>query len=328
DELRGRSFDVTTAALAPSASSEPLPFVVLGPGRTHPRTLLALVGAARSHDVIVAHGGPSLQPAATVAAVTRRPFIYRNIGDPEYWSTVPFSAVRIGAPLRRAEQVVALSPGIADWLIANFDVPASRVTVIPNAVDVTSFPPRTPAARQSMRASLGLDDDTFVLGYLGALSAEKRPLLAVEATAARPGAHLVLAGDGPQQEEVEEAAARLAPGRVHLLGTVRRPAEVLAGLDALLLPSRTEGMPASLIEAALVGVPVVATAVGTVPDLLDELGCGTAVPVDSTESFVATVRTFDPTTYDMDAARTAAMRYDVHTVVDQWGDILRAAPHD
>ena len=69
DELRSRSFDVTTAALGPSSSSEPLPFVVLGPGRTHPRTWMALVGAARAHDVIVAHGGPSLQPAAAVAAV-------------------------------------------------------------------------------------------------------------------------------------------------------------------------------------------------------------------------------------------------------------------
>ncbi len=324
--LDERGVDVRTVAVADAGGT--LPFDVLGHGRGDPRTLRALRRAARERDVVVVHGSLGLWPSALVGALDRTPFIYRNIGDPKYWSTVPFGSVRIGVPLRRAEQVVALSPEIAQWLTTNFKVPAQRVTVIPNAVEVANFPPRDATARHEVRASLGLDDDTFVLGYLGALSSEKRPRLAVEAAAARDGAHLLLAGDGPLRDELQEAADSLAPGRVHLLGTVEQPAAVLSAVDALLLPSRTEGMPASLLEAALVGVPVVATDVGTVPDLLEELGCGQAVPVNETAAFVRAVQTFDPSQFDMAAARTAAERYDIGNVVDEWVRVLRDEPVD
>jgi glycosyltransferase involved in cell wall biosynthesis len=222
--------------------------------------------------------------------------------------------------------VIALSPDIARWIIEHFDVPADRVSVIPNAVDVAAFPPRDAAARQALRSSLGLDDNTFVLGYLGALSTEKRPMLAVEAVAALPDAHLLLAGDGPLRAELEEAAAALAPGRIHLLGAVRRPAEMLSAIDALLLPSQTEGMPASLIEAALVGAPVVATAVGAVPELVAELGCGTVVPADDPSAFVQAVRDFRPADYDMATARDTAAQYDIAAVVDRWVEVIGNAP--
>ena len=322
--LEERDVDVRTVAVADSGGT--LPFQVLGNGRGDPRTLLALRKATAESDVVVVHGSLGLWPATVLGALNGTPFIYRNIGDPKYWSTVPMSELRIGAPLRRAEQVVALSPEIAAWIVEHFRLPADRVTVIPNAVDVSKFPPRDPEVRQAFRGSVGLDDDAFVLGYLGALSTEKRPMLALEAVAARTDAHLVVAGDGPLRAELEEAAAALAPGRIHLLGGVRRPAEMLSAVDVLLLPSQTEGMPASLIEAALVGAPVIATAVGTVPELIDEFGCGVVVPVDEPAAFVRAVQDFDPSVYDMAAARTAAERYDIDAVVDRWVDVLRNAP--
>ena len=318
--------DVNVRTVAVSDAGGTLPFQILGNGRGDPRTLLALRRATRDSDVVVVHGSLGLWPATVLGALNGTPFVYRNIGDPEYWSTVPFSELRIGAPLRRAEQVVALSPDIAAWIVDHFRVPADRVTFIPNAVDAAAFPPRDLDARRTLRASLGLDDDTFVLGYLGAPSTEKRPMLAVEAVAARPDAHLLLAGDGPLRAELEEAATALAPGRIHLLGAVRRPAEMLSAIDALLLPSQTEGMPASLIEAALVGAPVVATSVGTVPELVAEFGCGVVVPVDQPGAFVRAVRDLDPSAYDMAAARAAAEHYDIDAVVDRWVAVLRDAP--
>ncbi|MFM7063702.1 MAG: glycosyltransferase [Actinomycetes bacterium] len=324
ERLTTRGVQVRTVAVTGEGGS--LPFEVLGHGRSDPRGFRALRRAARQSDVVVVHGSLGLWPSALVGALDRTPFIYRNIGDPTYWSTVPFGSVRIGAPLRRAEQVVALSPTIAAWLTTHFGVPADRITVIPNAVDVQAFPAGDPAVRRQVRAGFGIDEHELVFGYLGALSTEKRPRLAIEAVAARPGAHLFLAGDGPLREDLATAARELAPGRIHLLGTVQQPADMLAAVDALLLPSRTEGMPASLIEAALVGAPVVATAVGTVPDLLDELGCGLAVPVDDPGAFVRAVQTFDPSGYDMAAARTAAERFDLTQVVDQWVKVLRGAP--
>lgn len=294
--------------------------------RFSPRILRQLARRAQDSDLVIVHGSDGLLPTFVVGCLTGVHYVYRNIGDPRHWSTVPLSSLRIGAPLRRAEQVIALSPDIARWIIEHFDVPADRVSVIPNAVDVAAFPPRDPAARSALRSSLGLDDDAFVLGYLGALSTEKRPMLAIEAVAARPGAHLLLAGDGPLRSTLEEAAATLAPGRVHLLGAVRRPADMLSAVDGLLLPSQTEGMPASLIEAALVGAPVVATAVGAVPELVAELGCGTVVPAEEPSAFVQAVKEFQPADFDMAAARVAAAQYDIAAVVDRWVDVLRNAP--
>lgn len=294
--------------------------------RFSPRILQQLAERTKDADLVIVHGSDGLLPVFLVSWLNNVHYVYRNIGDPSHWGAVRLNEVRIGAPLRRAEQVIALSPDIARWIIEHFDVPADRVTVIPNAVEVAAFPPRDPAARAALRSSLGLDDDAFVVGYLGALSTEKRPQLAIEAVAARPGAHLLLAGDGPLRAELEEVAATLAPGRVHLLGAVRRPAEMLSAVDALLLPSQTEGMPASLIEAALVGAPVVATAVGTVPELVAELGCGVTVPADQPSAFVQAVREFQPADYDMEAARAVAAKYDIGEVVDRWVEVLRNAP--
>jgi glycosyltransferase involved in cell wall biosynthesis len=322
--LEDRDVNVRTVAVSDSGGT--LPFEVLGRGRGDPRTMLALRRAARESDVVVVHGSLGLWPAAVLGALNGKPFIYRNIGDPTYWAKVPLRELRIGAPLRRAEQVIALSPEIAAWISDHFRVSADRVTVIPNAVEISKFPARDPATRQKFRASVGLSDDAFVLGYLGALATEKRPMLAVEAAAARPDAHLLIAGEGPLRAGLEEAAATLAPGRIHLLGGVRQPDEMLAAIDALLLPSQTEGMPASLIEAALVGAPAVATQVGTVPELIAEFGCGVVVPVDEPAAFVGAVQNLDPSSYDMAAARTAAERYDIAAVVDQWVEVLRNAP--
>jgi glycosyltransferase involved in cell wall biosynthesis len=316
--------DVRTVAVTDTAGT--LPFQVLGRSRLDPRTLLSLRKASLESDVIVVHGSLGLWPTTVLTALNGKPFIYRNIGDPTYWTSVQLRKLRIEAPLHRAERIVALTPTIADWISENIGVPRSSVSVIPNAVDTKLFPPRDADARRALRSTLGLDEHTFVLGYLGALSGEKRPLLAVSSVAGRPDAHLVLAGDGPLSAEVAAAGEELAPGRVHMLGSVRRPADMLSAVDALLLPSRTEGMPASLIEAALVGVPVVSTAVGAIPDMLEELGHGIAVPVDDEDAFIEAVRTFDPSDYDMAAARQAAMHYDITAVAERWIEVLRSAP--
>jgi glycosyltransferase involved in cell wall biosynthesis len=323
DELRRRSFDVTTAALGPSSSSEPLPFVVLGPGRTHPRTWMALVGAARAHDVIVAHGGPSLQPAAAVAALTRRPFIYRNIGDPAFWGGVRGADLRIGGPLRRAAAVMALYGDASEYLTERYRLDRNRVVVSTNAVDVDRFRRRTSSDRVAARVELGVEGDDPVVGYLGALSAEKCPGLAVDVVERVPGARLLLAGDGPLRPELETRAASSA-WAVRLVGSVADPARFLDALDAVIIPSRTEGVPGTLLEAALVGVPVVATDVGGVREVVDRVGGGVVVPsgdvgalVDATESVLAR-----PEAFVADQSEVVA-RHGMVAIADDWARVLR-----
>jgi glycosyltransferase involved in cell wall biosynthesis len=115
------------------------------------------------------------------------------------------------------------------------------------------------------------------VGVIGRLAEVKRPEWALEVFALLRGRYprlqLLFAGDGDQRGMLERAIARLAAPereRVHLLGAVDSIASLYASLTAVLLTSRNEGLPVALIEAAAAGVPVVATRVGGVPEIVAE----------------------------------------------------------
>lgn len=316
----------SSAAVAVSGTHRPssLPIQILGERRFRPLTLLRLLRRARRADVMVAHGSSSLLPVFIAATLTRRPFVYRVIGDPSYWGKVRLAGLRIGLPLRRAERVVALSDEARGWLLERYGLSPDRVVVHPNAVDVEAFPPPTAQRRSAARARLGLDDEQIVLGYVGSLSGEKRPDWAVRAVGRYPAATLLIAGEGPQQAEVEQLAFDEARDRVRFLGTLGDPSELFAAIDLLLLPSRTEGMPAVVIEAALSGVPTVATDVGAVACVLAELGVGAIVAADSFDDFADAVVAADlaPITPPEDAVRR---RYGIERVAEQWSSTLAGA---
>ena len=160
---------------------------------------------------------------------------------------------------------LALFPAARHTLIERYGLDPDRVVVLPNAVDPDRVG-RGPAIPGELRSTLGLDSVAVTkwVGYVGALSEEKRVHLAVEAVASRPDWGLLIAGDGPEEQWLRSLAAYLAPERIRFLGRRSEVAEVYDLMDALVLPSRTEGIPAVAIEAALHGVPVVATNVGGV----------------------------------------------------------------
>ncbi len=167
---------------------------------------------------------------------------------------------------RRVERVVAVSEPLRQQLIS-LGVPRARVPLIRNGFVGSSGT----IGRAEARRELGLPLDTPVVGWVGRLSGEKDPLLAVEAFAAAsvPQAHLCFIGDGPLLEACRaRAAARGVSERVHLDGARPEAARYLAAFDLLLLSSRTEGTPMTILEAAMAGVPIVATAVGGVPDVV------------------------------------------------------------
>jgi len=311
-------WSVRTVSLASHRTPGGLPIHALGRGRFRPVTLARLVRAAAAADLMVVHGGFGLWPTAFAAAVTRRPFVYRGIGEPTYWGAVPFGKVRVGVPLRRADRVVALYPEAAEQFRSLYGLRPERLSVIPNGTDAEAYPAVTPSRRAAAREHLGLDGDARLVGYLGALSPEKRPAWAVRAMADLPDATLVLVGRGPLEAELRALAEQVAPGRVRFLGSLEEPADVLAGLDLLVLPSETEGMPATLIEAALMGIPTVATDVGAVARLDAELRCGTVVPADDEAAFRAAVGGALSAPCPPGPDREAAMAYDIAAVADRW----------
>jgi glycosyltransferase involved in cell wall biosynthesis len=153
-------------------------------------------------------------------------------------------------------------------------VSAGQLSCNPNGVDIDAFQPR-PRPAIALRAALGIPASAPVVGLLGRLSPEKGPEVflsaALVAHARLPEAHFVLVGDGPLAPALREAIARMRlEGRVHLAGLRRDVAATLNDIDVLVSSSHSEAMPLAVMEAMASGLPVVATRVGGLPDMVDE----------------------------------------------------------
>lgn len=179
--------------------------------------------------------------------------------------------------LRKVDAVVAVSRPLAARL-ARAGIPPDRIVQIPNAWGATA----PPLPRAAAREALGLPPDGFILGWVGRLSREKGPDVFVRALALPAAGQIqaVIIGDGRMREELAaEAAALGVASRLRWLGLVPGAGRLMAAFDGYVLSSRTEGTPMALFEAMAAGVPVVATAVGGVPDVLQG-GIALQVPSD------------------------------------------------
>jgi glycosyltransferase involved in cell wall biosynthesis len=276
-QLDGLGWSNELIALRSGAASEALTVEVAGRGRLDPLGVARIARRANASDAVIAHGASGLLVGALVHRLTRRPWVYRNIGDPAAWGQVRAADLRIGRPLRAATAIVSLYDTAANHLVAAYGVGPGRIRVIPNAADATSFTPPDAAARQGARRALGLDDRQWVL-FIGALSEEKQPLVAIELIRRRPHIGLLIVGDGPLRDEVSRAAARAPDGTIRVVGTLRDPSPAYQAADVLLMTSRTEGMPAVALEASMSGLPVVATDAGALPEIVAAAGVGASVP--------------------------------------------------
>jgi glycosyltransferase involved in cell wall biosynthesis len=327
--LRTLGQDGVVVALAPGEVGG-LDLPVLGRTRFSARGLAELRRHSRLSTVVVAHGSSTLPAVAAATLGTGVPFVYRSIGDPRAWVTTAARRARVRAAVARASAVVALWSGSAVTWHEVLGVPAPKLHVIPNAAWAADFSPADETARRTARVVLGLEPDATIALYLGALSPEKRADLAIDAIARLDDVELIVVGDGPERARLEEMAVAVAPSRVHFLGQTPHPQGALNAADMVVLPSDTEGQPRVAVEAGLCGLPVVATRVGGLSEVIEDGSTGLLVSPGNASQLAEAMRTALAARWRMGEAahRRCAARFDLSTVAQQWQTLLKSVRWD
>ena len=188
---------------------------------------------------------------------------------------------------RRFDAVVAVSRPLAEQLIRG-GVARERVHVVPNAWGGSV----TFTGRADARRALGLPGTGFQIGWVGRLMPEKGPdvMLGAMALLSDLPVTVVMVGDGPMRLALQEDANRLrVADRCRWPGLVHDAATLFSAFDLFVLSSRTEGTPIVLFEAMAAGLPVVATRVGGVPDVISDAEA-VLVPADNPGALAQAVR--------------------------------------
>jgi glycosyltransferase involved in cell wall biosynthesis len=174
---------------------------------------------------------------------------------------------------------IAVSEADRERMVEIEHVPREKIVVIP----ANAYIPSLGSGHGDLRSELGLAPDTPIIGVAAVLRPQKALSVLLNAFALlrdrEPTAHLVIAGDGPCLRELEELAAELAlDGRLHLLGRRDDVDSILRAADVAALSSDFEGTPLFVTECMANHTPLVATAVGGVPDLIEDGRTGLLVP--------------------------------------------------
>jgi glycosyltransferase involved in cell wall biosynthesis len=167
--------------------------------------------------------------------------------------------------LKRADAVIAVSKALAEQLdVAG--IPRERIHCLTNA-----FSAGSPAlTRSAARERLGIPGDALVAGWVGRLSVEKGADVMLDALShCDVPWRLSIIGDGSEREALHRQAAVLGlEDRITWHGVIDNAGSLFSAFDAFVLSSHTEGTPITLFEAMHAGVPVVATSVGGIPDVV------------------------------------------------------------
>ena len=256
----------------------------------------------RRFDVVHTHcakAGAVGRLAAHRAGVSRIVHTFHGFPFHEFQSAARRQAyVSIERRLGRITDVaLCVGSGVAAEAVRRQLIAPERVRTIGVAVDGpdrgrASMSARLPQARERARLALGLPADATVVGAVGRLTYQKAPedFIAAMEELGRPDVIGVWVGGGELAERVGRRARRLSGPRVILAGERADVLGLLPAFDVFALPSRYEGLPTVVVEAMICGVPVVATAVNAVPDLVVPGETGLLVPPRRPGQLAAAIR--------------------------------------
>ncbi len=271
------------SALEVRAGRESFPVLTLprhDPAHLHGAFQLRQQIVARPVQIVHAHDGRSQNLAwlASVGLPVRR-IATRRV------TFLPNSL--LGLRLRytvTCHHVIAVSEFIRRLLL-NAGVPRARIELVYDGIELPAAPP-SPERRAALRAVWGFGPEDLLVGHVGAFTAEKGQDVAVQAVLRLRDQHprlaLLLAGGGPLLDSPSfRNLAEQAQGRVKLLGPIEDLSEFLFSLDLFVMPSMSEGLGSSALAALAHGLPVIASRVGGLPELVEEGVTGWLVPPGS-----------------------------------------------
>lgn len=272
--------------------------------RTDPSVKVRLRDAGVNHFDLGRHSKFDFYRFKTLARVLRREridILHAHMFGSNAWGTLIGRACRVpvvmaheqtwsydGQPLRRfvdgqfigrfCDCFVAVSSLDAQRMIALEGVPREKVTVIPNA-----YMPSPSASTADLRDELGIDASTPLIGTVAVMRPQKALSVMLEAYAqvlkVIPHARLVIAGDGECRGELEKRAHELGlNGQVSFLGIRRDVDAILRSVDVAAMSSDYEGTPLVALECIANRAPLVATAVGGLPEIIEDGRTGLLVP--------------------------------------------------
>jgi sugar transferase (PEP-CTERM/EpsH1 system associated) len=229
-------------------------------------------------DIVHTHAWGTLLEGLVAARLARVPLVVH--GEHGTLQQRPYQLAIQRWAWRRADQVLSVSYRLAERMAAVTAFPANRIRTIQNGVDIARF---ARVGRAEARQRLALPLETVVVGTAGRLVRVKDHANLIDALALlrtrRQRFIAVISGDGPLRAELEaRVAERQLTGQVRFLGHRSDIEHVFAALDVFVLPSRSEGMSNTILEAMASGVPVVATGVGGADELVEHRRTGLLVP--------------------------------------------------
>jgi len=231
--------------------------------------------------------------------------------------------------VRGSDRIICNGYAVRDVLLPGIGA-TCPVAVIPNGVDTDQYRPSA-TSRARIREMLGIGPDDFVVGTVSNIRPVKNVAGLIRAFSAMPAAArcwLVCVGGGPGLADAQAVARSLAcSGRIIFTGPITDPAPYIAALDIFSLPSLSEGNPNVVVQAMASGVPVIASAVGEIPYLLDDGRCGMTVQAGDEDALcqALSVAEADPArrrAWSAAANSSARSRYTVDTMIASYANLF------
>lgn len=195
--------------------------------------------------------------------------------------------------LRKVKSVVAVSEDLKNKLVKSSGMSKNEILVISNGIDVENF--YRPDCRDDKRRELGISSEFFVIGIVARLVPLKnhRFLFAIfrELLEGFANLKLIIVGDGPLRADLETFSKEMGiSNAVVFLGERKDIAELLSAFDLFVLPSLTEGISITLLEAMASGTPVVASEVGGNSEVIENGNTGLLLPLDKPDEWISTIK--------------------------------------